>query len=184
MSIIKGVSSYIVEPYQIESHESRKMDGTLPTIQIGTHCSIGRNCTFILAHHRYNRVSTSPSPFSISSHGLGNTSSYSKGDIIIKNDVWIGTNCTILDGLTIGNGAVIAAGAVVVKSVPPYAIVGGNPAKIIRYRFSEEIVKQLEELQFWELDEKDIAKFDIWSEDIEEFISDVRAFKEFKNSQI
>lgn len=181
MSIVsKGFNTYIVEPYRIESHDCRKEDGTLPTIYIGNCCSIGSNCAFILSHHRMNRISTSASPYSISNHGLGNKSSYSKGDIHIKNDVWIGANCTILDGLTIGNGAVIAAGAVVVKSVPPYAIVGGNPAKIIRYRFSEEIIKQLEELQFWELDERDIGKFDIWSEDIETFISEVREFKEFK----
>ena len=184
MSIVQGFNSYIVEPYRIESHDCRKEDGVLPTIHIGNHCSIGSNCTFILSHHYTNRVSTSASPYSISSHGLGNTSSYSKGDIIIKNDVWIGTNCTILDGLIIGNGAVIAAGAVVVKSVPPYAIVGGNPAKHLRYRFSEEIIKQLEELQFWELDEKDVRKFDIWSEDIEAFISDVREFKKFKREQL
>ena len=182
MDITKGAGSYIVEPYRIESHDCRKADGSLPTIQIGKFCSIGSNCCFIMANHLTNRVSTSASPYSLFSHGAGNLSSYSKGDIHIKNDVWIGANCTILDGITIGNGAVIAAGAVVVKSVAPYAIVGGNPAKLIRYRFSEDTIRRLEDLQFWEMDEREIGKFDIWSEDIEDFIEEVRSYQEFKRS--
>jgi virginiamycin A acetyltransferase len=182
MELVKGPGSYIIEPYSILSYDSRKADGNLPTIQIGKFCSIATNCSFIVSNHFTNRVSTSASPFTLFEHGMGNLSSYSKGDIHIKNDVWIGANCTILDGITIGNGAVIAAGSVVVKSVAPYAIVGGNPAKLIRYRFSEDIIRQLEELQFWEMDENEIRKFDIWSEDIETFIEEVKDYQEFKRS--
>lgn len=73
-----------------------------------------------------------------------------KGMITIGNDVWIGGNVTILRGVKIGDGAVIAAGAVVTKDVDPYAIVGGVPAKVIKYRFPKRIIKQLIELQWWD----------------------------------
>lgn len=68
---------------------------------------------------------------------------------IIGNDVWIGFGATVLNGVTIGDGAIIAAGAVVTKDVPPYAIVGGNPAHVIKYRFSKEVVEKLLALQWW-----------------------------------
>jgi len=175
MSLEKHATSYIVEPFFIESHDSRKSNGDLPKIQIGKYCSIGRNCTFVLTQHLLNRFTTSPSPqdFHLFNHGRGNTSSYSKGDIIIKNDVWIGLNCTILDGITVGNGAVIGAGSVVTKDVKPYSIVGGNPAKIIKYRFSPELIERIEKLNFWNLPLEEIEKVNIWSENIEETIQEI-----------
>ena len=179
MSLEKHASSYIVEPFFIESHDSRKSDGRLPKIQIGKRCSIGRNCTFTLTQHLLNRFTTAPSPSGLHlfDHGEGNTSSYSKGDIIIKNDVWIGLNCTILDGITIGNGAVIGAGSVVTKDVKPYSIVGGNPAKLIKYRFPAELIERIEALHFWDLPMKDIEKINIWSEDIEKTIQEISKIK-------
>jgi virginiamycin A acetyltransferase len=83
----------------------------------------------------------------------------SKGDTIVGNDVWFGRECMILPGIKIGDGAVIAAGAVVVQDVPPYAVVGGNPAKIIKYRFSEEIIEELLKIQWWNWDLDKIAKY-------------------------
>ena len=74
------------------------------------------------------------------------------------NDVWIGSRVMVVGGVTIGDGAVIAAGAVVTKDVPPYAVVGGVPAKVIRYRFSEDIVKFLEELEWWNLPESELKE--------------------------
>lgn len=74
------------------------------------------------------------------------------------NDVWIGSRVMVVGGVTIGDGAVIAAGAVVTKDVPPYAVVGGAPAKVIKYRFSEDIVKFLEELEWWNLPESELKK--------------------------
>lgn len=72
-----------------------------------------------------------------------------KGQIIIQNDVWIGQNCTIMPGVVIHNGAVVAANSHVVNDVPPYAIVGGNPAKVIKYRFSKELIDKLLTIQWW-----------------------------------
>lgn len=71
---------------------------------------------------------------------------------IIGNDVWLGANSLVLKGVKIGDGAVIGAGAVVTKDVPPYAIVGGNPAKVIKMRFDDETIGKLMQLQWWNLD--------------------------------
>ena len=72
----------------------------------------------------------------------------SKGDIIVGDDIWIGYGAVILSGITIGQGAIIGAGAIVTKNVPPYAVVGENPAKIIKYRFEENIIKELLRIDF------------------------------------
>jgi len=77
----------------------------------------------------------------------------SKGDIIIKNDVWIGFGCTIMGGITIGNGSVLAAKYVVSKDVSDYAIVGGNPAKVLKYRFPDEVIQLLLEIAWWDEDD-------------------------------
>lgn len=77
-------------------------------------------------------------------------------NVVIKNDVWIGLNSTILEGVTIGNGAIIGACSVVSKDVPDYAVVVGNPAKIIRYRFSKDQIHKLINLRWWKLDREEI----------------------------
>ena len=177
MTLETHESSYIIDPCYIISYDSRKSDGTLPTITIGKKCSIATNCTFSLSNHLIDKFSTSPSPTNLFPHQQGNMSSYSKGDIIIKHDVWIGANCTILDEITIGNGAVIGAGSVVTKDVPAYAIVGGNPAKIIKYRFSPEIIREIEATQFWELDMSEIDKFNIHTKNIRELLDQITEYK-------
>lgn len=77
--------------------------------------------------------------------------------IAIGNDVWIGRRCIIMDGVTIGDGAIVAAGAVVTKDVPPFAVVGGVPAKVIKYRFSDEMCKRLQDIQWWNLSDDKIT---------------------------
>jgi len=72
-----------------------------------------------------------------------------KGDTIIENDVWIGYDALIMPGIKIGDGAIISSRSVVTKNIPPYSIVGGNPAQIIRYRFDEDTIKELEEIAWW-----------------------------------
>ena len=108
---------------------------------IGSYCSIGPDVRFLLGgEHNLDTISTYPFKVNV----LGESKeSKSKGNIILHDDVWIGTNAIVCSGVEVGQGAVIAAGSVVSKNVPPYAIVGGNPAKIIRYRFDEPIIKRL-----------------------------------------
>jgi acetyltransferase-like isoleucine patch superfamily enzyme len=81
----------------------------------------------------------------------------SRGDVTIGHDVWVGSGAIIMSGVVVGHGAVVAAHAVVTKDVPPYAIVGGNPAKIIRYRFDEETIASLLEARWWDLPRERIA---------------------------
>lgn len=79
-----------------------------------------------------------------------------KGKIIVEDEVWIGTDAKIFSGVTIGKGAIVAAGAIVTKDVPPYAIVGGNPAKLIRYKFSDDIIKAISDIRLADFTDKEI----------------------------
>jgi tetrahydrodipicolinate N-succinyltransferase len=78
--------------------------------------------------------------------------SYSNGDVIIENDVWIGSGVTIMSGVKIGNGSIVAANSHIISDVRPFSIVGGNPATFIRYRFPHEIISKLEEINWWNYD--------------------------------
>lgn len=151
-------------------------DSTIHNVTIGKFCSIGSSVQIGLAPHPSRGfVSTSPVFYSAENPGCPVTFRKSKSfsDAVPKtrigNDVWIGANAIIPGSVNIGTGAIVAAGAVVVKDVPPYAVVGGNPAQIIRYRFSEEEIRFLLESEWWNwpsvefyrrVDEfSDIAKF-------------------------
>lgn len=130
---------------------------------IGDYCSIAPNVKFILRNHRHDVVTTYPfddfgrfftnEPVKESAHSTKN-----KGIIKVGNDVWIAENATILPGVKIGNGAVIANGAVVTKDVPDYAIVGGVPAKVIKYRFTQEQIKKLKKIAWWNWSEDKIGE--------------------------
>lgn len=129
---------------------------------IGRFCSIGPDLICGQGDHPTDFVSTSPVFFSKEKQcGLSFTDKNlfeERKPIQIGNDVWIGARVFIRDGVKIGNGAIIAAGTVVVKNVPDYAIVGGVPAKLIRYRFSEEIITELLKLRWWEWPEEKLRK--------------------------
>lgn len=116
------------------------------TLSVGHFCSIGPNVQFFLsADHEVATFSSYP--FKVK-YGFAAMEGCSKGNITVGDDVWIGANAIILSGVQIGQGAVVAAGAVVNKDVPPYAIVGGVPAKVIKYRFPQDIIDKLMQVDF------------------------------------
>lgn len=126
-------------------------------LEIGAYCSIGPEVMFIpSADHYADRISTFP--FLTKCINPSYLEGVSKGDIVIGDDVWIGCRATILSGVHIGQGAIIAAGAVVAKDVPPYAIVGGVPAKVLKYRFEPAIIQELLKVDYSQLDKEMIRE--------------------------
>lgn len=126
---------------------------------IGKFCAIAENIRFIMngANHRMDGITTYP--FNIFGSGWEKVTPSTeelpfKGDTVIGNDVWIGQNVTIMPGVKIGDGAIIAANSTVTKNIEPYAIYGGNPAKFIKKRFSDEKIERLLKLQWWNWDEE------------------------------
>lgn len=110
-------------------------------LYIGNYCSIASDSFFVLSsEHPVNNISTYPFKNKITKMGR---EAVSKGDIVIDDDVWVGARAMIMSGVHIGQGAVVAAGAVVTKDVPPYAVVGGVPAKVLKYRFNEGLIREL-----------------------------------------
>ena len=138
----------------------------LPQVEIGKFCSIAAHVTLAAGNHPMNYVSTSPYTYSTIRNSFTKKQLYTQEFFYtdenheylckIGNDVWIGTGATLVCGskaLNIGDGAVIAAGSVVTKDVPPYAVVAGCPAKILRYRFSDETIAEMEKEKWWDKDE-------------------------------
>lgn len=130
--------------------------------KIGRFSSIGPNCFTAIGVHPYSYPYVSTSPYFVSSlkqngHRLYSESIFeefryannSSHYVVIGNDVWLGASVTIVNGVNLGDGAVILPGAVVIKDVPPYAIVGGVPAKVIKYRYAEDDIKDLIETKWW-----------------------------------
>lgn len=129
---------------------------------IGKFCMIASGATFIMNGGNHLTNATSAYPFAIFGgawqHAMGGKTYPTKGDTVIGNDVWIGHDATIMPGLTIGDGAIIATKAVVTKDVAPYTIAGGNPAKLIKKRFSDDIISKLLELKWWDWEIEKITK--------------------------
>jgi len=126
---------------------------------IGNYCSIGSGAVFMMAGnqgHRSDWVSTFPFYFQANIFKTSKNAYLKAGDTCIGDDVWIGSEAMIMPGVTIGTGAVISARAVVVKDIPPYAVVGGNPAKIIKYRFEKEEIQKLQSIQWWNWTEPEV----------------------------
>lgn len=126
-------------------------------ISIGNFCSIARDVTIQEYFHDHSKITSYYIYRNIFSEDLSKDI-VSKGSIKIGNDVWIGTGAQILSGVNIADGAVVAANSTVVHDVPPYAIVGGVPARIIKYRFSPEIIETLLEIKWWNWDLEKIKK--------------------------
>lgn len=121
---------------------------------IGKFCQIAHNTKFIMsdANHPMDGFSTFPFMVFVDETKKYNFQIKHKGDTIVGNDVWFGHDSCIMPGVKIGNGAIIGARTVVTKDVAPYTIVGGNPAKVIRKRFSDDVIEKLEQIQWWNWD--------------------------------
>ena len=157
-------------------------DTDVECADIGQFCSISDHCRIGMGGHTLSHISSCPL-FTQKINGC--QEQWIENDIhaveekraVLGNDVWVGSHVLINGGVIVGHGAVIGAGAVVVKDVPPYAIVGGVPAKVIRYRFSSEVIEKLLELQWWNLPDEILKenisffqKEDLSLNDIENFI--------------
>lgn len=158
-NIIVGDYTYYDDFETVDNFEKNvkyHFDFTGDKLIIGKFCMIASDVQFIMngANHLTEAVSTYP--FAIFGHGWENAmegKSYpGKGDVVIGNDVWLGYKATIMAGVKIGDGAIIGSHSVVTKDVPPYTIVGGNPAQPIRKRFSKDVITQLLEIKWWDWD--------------------------------
>lgn len=142
-------------------------------LKIGKFCSIAPDVVLCLGgQHHDNWVTTYPFHGRFKARCKKFAEQYSKGDLIIGNDVWIGYAATILSGVTIGDGAIIGAKSVVAKDLPPYAVAVGNPVEIKRKRFSDDIIDKLLEIKWWNWNLKKIldnAEY-LMSDNIERFV--------------
>ncbi len=148
---------------KFEEHVTHHYEFLGDKLIIGKFCQIASGIKIIMngANHRMNSITTYP--FNIMGNGWEKVTPKLedlpfKGDTIIGNDVWIGQNVTILPGVHIGDGAIIGANSVVTKDIPAYHIAGGNPCKIIRKRFDEELINYLEEIKWWDWEDEKIFK--------------------------
>ena len=150
----------IIHNSKFGKHSYTGMNSVILHSNIGHFCSISWNITIGGANHDYSRVTTNSFIYDINSPLNIGKKAYNryKSKCVINNDVWIGANSIILRNVEVGSGAVIGANSVVTKDVPPYAIVVGNPAKIIKYRFNKIIIEKLLESQWWDFPDKVIKK--------------------------
>lgn len=144
--------------------------------RIGRFTSISFDVKIGLVGHPLNYISTSP-VFYAKRRGWLDKNLYdetTQGTVEIGNDVLISANVMILAGVKIGNGAVIGAGSFVNKDVPPYAIVVGSPAKVIKYRFDDDTIKNLEEMKWWDLPKEELLKYESFFNNVEAFTSQIK----------
>jgi len=165
-NIIIGDYTYYDDPNGVENFEKNVLyhyPFLGDKLIIGKFCAIAEGVKFIMngANHKLSAFTTYP--FSLFGNGWEKVIPKKgelpfKGDTIIDNDVWIGFESVIMPGIHIGNGAIVGARSLVTRDVPPYAIVGGNPARIIKMRFTEEVVSLLQKAEWWNWDSKKITE--------------------------
>jgi virginiamycin A acetyltransferase len=158
-NIVVGDYSYYDDPEGPEHFESKCVLYHFPFIGdkliIGRFCAIARGVRFIMngANHQISGFSTYP--FYIFGEGWQSAAPKPedlpfKGDTVVGNDVWLGYEALVMPGVKIGDGAIVAARSVVVNDVPPYAVVGGNPSRVIRQRFSDDVIQDLLTIRWWD----------------------------------
>jgi virginiamycin A acetyltransferase len=157
-TILVGDYTYYDDPRGPEHFERQVLyhfDFIGDRLIIGKYCSIAAEATFIMNGGNHMTTWLTTYPFPIFGHGwaLAEPPQWPhRGDTRVGNDVWIGHRATIMPGVTIGDGAIVATGAVVTRDVPPYAIVGGNPAAVLRSRFDPATVERLRAIAWWDWD--------------------------------
>ena len=165
-NIVVGDYTYYDDPDGVENFEKNVLYH-FPFIGdkliIGKFCAIAKDVKFIMNGANHPDSGFSTYPFYIFGNGWEKATPQEddlsfKGDTVIENDVWIGYDATIMPGVHIGNGAIIASKSVVTKDVPDYAIVGGNPAQIIKYRFEEDVIAALLNTAWWNWPVEKITK--------------------------
>lgn len=151
---------------------------------IGRYCSFGNNLLISPDNHPSDWLSTHPMQYNKNFKKVPEIKVYhydgllNPPETVIGNDVWCGHNVTILQGVKIGDGVVVGTGSIVTKDVPPYAIVVGNPARIVKYRFSSEIIEELLELKWWELEAEELDGVEF--PDIRKAIDQIKEIKKRK----
>ena len=165
-NIIVGDYTYYDDPVDsehFENHVTHHYDFIGDKLIIGKFCAIARGVEFVMngANHRMNSVTTYP--FNIMGGGWEKFTPPMedlpyKGDTVVGNDVWIGQNVTVMPGVHIGDGVIIGANSVVAKDIPPYCIAAGNPCRVIRKRFDDELTEYLLKLKWWDWDADKIFK--------------------------
>ncbi len=157
----------------ISNAQVHHRDGDGSRVIVGAFSGIAESHLFTGSEHRIDWITTYPLRARMGLPNAAEDGPYSKGDIVIGSDVWVGYGAIIVSGVTIGNGAVVGAGAVVTKDVRPYAIVVGNPAREIRRRFTDDEVDALQRIAWWDWSDEKIAENAdlICSDDVTGFIS-------------
>ena len=169
-----GTGSNCIE-LQLGRYSYMGKNNSVANTKIGSFCSIASYCAIGGGAHPVDMVSTSPVFYSgnnIFKRNFGDIKAELNKPVIIGNDVWIGEGVFIKDGITIGDGAIIGAHSVVTKDVPPYAIVAGAPSTLIRYRFSEDEIKCLLEIKWWEWPDEKLFSSGHLFNTVKEFIGE------------
>lgn len=164
--ILVGDYTYYDDPEDSEGFERNVLyhyDFSEDRLIIGKFCAIARGVKFIMngANHKISGISTYP--FQIFGNGWervmpGPGDLPNKGDTVVGNDVWIGYDALIMPGVRIGDGSIISSRSVVVSDLPPYSVAGGNPAKVIRRRFDDEVIADLLGIAWWDWDAEKITR--------------------------
>jgi virginiamycin A acetyltransferase len=168
-NIIVGDYTYyddLEDPFNFEKNVLYHFDFLGDKLVIGKFCAIGSGVKFIMNGGNHETKPVSTYPFAIFGNGwekitegIDLKEKYpTKGDTTIGNDVWLGHEAVIMPGVKIGNGAVVATKAVVTKDVPPYSIVAGNPAQVVKMRFSEDTIAKLQQIAWWNWDAEKITR--------------------------